>query len=98
MDAETLQEVSLKEVANSTAAKTATIEVKVIASHILTYEYETRGKKEEGRKLYLLFITKDSSQYCIGVARMQRGKHQELVELQKKIGRNTFWKLHKIVL
>ena len=99
MDAEAQPEVSLKEIANQTAAKTASVEVKVIGSEILTYPYETKaGKKEEARKLHLLLSTKDASQYCIGVARMQRGKHQEITDLQKKFGINTIWKLDSLVL
>ena len=98
MATETVQEVSLKEVANSTAAKTATVDAKVIGSEILTYEYEQKGKKEQARKLYLLLITKDASQYCVGIARMQRGKQQEITDLQKKYSINTVWKMDKIVL
>ena len=99
MVAETIQEVSLREIANPTAAKTASVEVRVIGSLILTYEYESKaGKKEEGRKLYVLFITKDASQYCTGVARMQRGKHQEITDLQKKFSKDTVWKLDGLVL
>ena len=99
MAAEAIHEVSLKEIANPTAAKTASLEVKVIGSEILTYPYEVKaGKKEEGRKLYLLLITKDASQYCIGVARMQRGKHQEITDLRKKFCINTVWRLDGLVL
>ena len=98
MAAEAIHEVSLKEIANATAAKTASVEVKVIGCEILSYEYEYRGKKEEARKLYVLFITKDASQYCIGVARMQRGKLQELTDLKKKFSINTVWKLDGLVL
>ena len=90
MAAETIHEVSLKEVANPTAARTAAIEVKVIGTHTLAYEYQIKGKTEQGRKLYLLLITKDPSQYCTGVARMQRGKQQEFTDLEKKYQLNTF--------
>ena len=95
MAAETSEEVSLKEVGNPTAAKTAVIDVRVIGCEILSYTY---GNKQEGRKLYLLFITKDASQYCTGIVRMQRGKQEELVEFKKKFNINTFWRLDKIVL
>ena len=99
MASDTIEEVSLKEIANPTAAKTASVEFKVIGSAILTYEYDSKaGKKEEGCKLYLLLITKDASQYCTGVARMQRGKKQEIADLQKKFAINTVWKLDGLVL
>ena len=99
MASETIEEVSLKEIANPTAAKTASVEFKVIGSAILTYEYDSKaGKKEEGCKLYVLLITKDASQYCTGVARMQRGKKQEIADLQKKFAINTVWKLDGLVL
>ena len=98
MDADATPEVSLKEIGNSTAAKTASVEVKVIGNEVLSYEYEYKGKKETGRKLYLLFITKDASQYCIGIVRMQRGKQQEITDLQKKYCVNTVWKLEPPLL
>ena len=70
-----------------------------LAADLAVYEYQGRdGKKKEGRKLQIILITKDASQYCIGVAKMTpRGGVQEVEELQKKWTVGTCWKLSMIV-
>ena len=93
------REIKLKEVLSQDAGKSAVIEMKVLAADLAVYEYQGRdGKKKEGRKLQIILITKDASQYCIGVAKMTpRGGVQEVEELQKKWTVGTCWKLSMIV-
>ena len=92
-------EIKLKEVLSQEAGKSAVIEMKVLSSDLAVYEYSTRdGKKKEGRKLTIILITKDASQYCIGVAKMTpRGGVKDMEEVQKKWAVGTCWKLSKIV-
>ena len=92
-------EIKLKEVLSQEAGKSAVIEMKVLSSDLAVYEYSTRdGKKKEGRKLTIILITKDASQYCIGVGKMTpRGGVKDMEELQKKWAVGTCWKLSKIV-
>ena len=92
-------EIKLKEVLSQEAGKSAVIEMRVLSSDLAVYEYTTRdGKKKEGRKLVITLITKDASQYCIGVAKMTpRGGAKEMEELQKKWAVGTCWKLSTIV-
>ena len=92
-------EINLKEVLSQEAGKSAVIDMKVLWQDLNVYEYTTKdGNKKEGRKLQIVLITKDASQYCIGVAKMtQRGGAKEIEELQKKWAVGTCWKLSKIV-
>ena len=92
-------EIKLKEVLSQEAGNSVVIDMKVLSSDLVVYEYTTRdGKKKEGRKLCITLITKDASQYCTGVAKMTpRGGVKEMEELHKKWAVGTCWKLSKIV-
>ena len=63
---------------------------------IITYEYQLKGKSEEGCKFQCVMISPDSSMYALAVYRM-RSKNKKEVEAQlAKFKDGTTWKLTKV--
>ena len=66
------EEPQLAELVNQGAGQSSVIELKVIRSEIIDYDYTWKGSTVTTQKLQVILQSKIPDQYCVGVAKSKR--------------------------
>ena len=63
---------------------------------IIDYSYTWKGKEVSTQKLQVILISVDPTQYCLGVAKLERQDKAELKKQLEKYKEKTCWKFSRI--
>ena len=66
------EEPQLAELLSQEAGMASDVELKVIRNQIIEYPYNFEGNSMITQKLQIVLQSKNSNQYCLGVARLQK--------------------------
>ena len=91
-------EPQLAELLNPEASLVSEIELKVTRSQIIDYQYSYNGSQVQTQKLQVMLQSKIPTQYCLGVARLQKKDKGELKKMQERWQTGTTWKFKSINL
>ena len=86
----------LAELLNQEAANISNIELKVTHSKHIEYTYDWKGNPTKTEKIQVILQSKIANQYCLGVAKMQKGDKAELKKIEERWQTNTTWKFKTI--
>ena len=67
-------------------------------AEIYDYEYTWGGKEVSAQKLQVELQSRAPDQYCLGVAKLQKGDKKELQTLLQRFSKGTVWKFGKVKL
>ena len=93
---ENTEEPQLAELLHQEAAKISNIELKVTRTQLIDYTYEFKGKQVSTQKVQVILQSKIASQYCLGVAKLQKNDKAELKKIQDRWQTDTTWKFKTI--
>ena len=93
------EEPQLAELLNQEAGLSSGIELKVIRNEIIDYTYPYNGNQLSAQKVQVILQSKMPEQYCLGVAKLQKGKDKkQLKEIADRWQTGTTWRFKAIVL
>ena len=72
--------------------------LKVFRSYISEYTYQYQGKEGSSKKLVAVLVSSTPTEYCLGVARVQKRNDPELLALHKKFAPGTLWRFSRVRL
>ena len=75
------EEPQLAELVNQGAGQSSVIELKVIRSEIIDYDYTWNGNPVTTQKLQVILQSKIPDQYCVGVVELQKKNKSELKKI-----------------
>ena len=92
------EEPQLAELVNQGAGQSSVIELKVIRSEIIDYDYTWKGSTVTTQKLQVILQSKIPDQYCVGVAKLQKKDKSELQKIADRWQTGTTWRFKAIIL
>ena len=92
------EEPQLAELVNQGAGQSSVIELKVIRSEIIDYDYTWNGNPVTTQKLQVILQSKIPDQYCVGVAKLQKKDKSELQKIADRWQTGTTWRFKAIIL
>ena len=72
--------------------------LKVYLSFINEYTYKWQDKEVSTKKLIVVLMSTQAREYCLGVARTQKGNYKELQAQQQKFSAGSTWRFSKVRL
>ena len=92
------EEPQLVELVNQGAGQSSVIELKVIRSEIIDYDYTWNGNPVTTQKLQVILQSKIPDQYCVGVVKLQKKDKNELKKIADRWQTGTTWRFKAIIL
>ena len=92
------EEPQLAELVNQGAGQSSVIELKVIRSEIIDYDYTWNGNPVTTQKLQVILQSKIPDQYCVGVVKLQKKDKSELKKIADRWQTGTTWRFKAITL
>ena len=88
----------LAELVNQEAGSATEIELKVIRTDLMDYQYTWKGTEVNTQKVQVVLQSKIASQYCLGVARLKQKDKTELKKFADRWHTGSTWKFKGLTL